>query len=278
MALDIYVGPLSRYYSGRWKTAMVQWAEASREAGETHVLGPPGEEVRAKVHDIRIELSTEPGPAAVVTYVSEQGEVIEATEVKTHRRLILPASKASEVVAAWIAGMGNFMKDKLRNPWVWVDDVDGPYFTDKPGWEPFQALQLWAAYDEHPGSPLPMALPDQLTSDPVYRESTALYFESLYTHLLGIEMWLPSRESFVFTTLDPAKARTRVGFVENLVSELQLLNDRTWKCELEVVKSWGEEAPDSEAPLEEMAKFAFSMILGLALTAEKHKLPMLLDC
>ena len=278
MALDIYVGPLTRYYAGDWRTILLQWAVANQQSPDPRLLvGFSSAEKPARVLTSENLESRDPGIAAQTTFLSNDGEVLEAAEIKTNRKLIQPASVVPERVAAWITELNEALEPNLTGRIDWKDEAEGAYYTDKPGWEPYYALQLWAAYDEHPELRLPKKVPDTLARDPAYKRSTAPSFESLYTSLLGIQMWLPCTENFVFTANDATGARCRFGFTPCLVGELEHLNSRTWNADIETVKSWDMEAPAEGAALEDSAKFAFSVFLHLAHTAAEDRLPMLLD-
>lgn len=249
MGLDIYVGPMSRYYAGRWETIIGQWAGSM----------------------VTIE-GSEPA--------SEEDSSVEACraiEVKTDRKLIQPPSMALTKVNAWIAGINQVLTSLGRGPIEWTEELDGSYHTDKPGWIPYNALQLWAAYDVHRDLSLPSTLPESLHDDPAYRRSTEPSFEGLYTSFLGVELWLPGLENISFVVNDVTGVRRRVAFTRTLLLELEDLNGRTWEAGIEDIKAWGWDPPASDASLDEHAKFAFSLLFRLGHAALNHEVPMILD-
>jgi hypothetical protein len=205
-----------------------------------------------------------------------EGVTQKIVEIKSRRRFIRPASDAGQKVDKWKARLNTTLGDRLGKPIEWPEEYP-KYFTDKLGWNSYNALVLWAAYDEHPELMRPLHLPDSLSDDPAYKRNTDPSFNSRYVHLLGVELWLPGLEHFNFNLEDPAGTKVRVGFTTSLLIELERLNLRTWKADDEEISAWEEEEPEAQAPLEECAKFGFGIFHWLTTTAVRHGLPMLLD-
>ena len=103
MGLDIYAGPLTRYYSHNWKTVVQQWAE---ENGYTfNRITPDGEPA-----DNEEELSSAEVQAAVENW-------------------------RDQILAA--------ISQPNQPPYTpWPEDNERPYYTDKPDWDPL-ALCCW---------------------------------------------------------------------------------------------------------------------------------------
>src|SRR3954471_11068140 len=106
MGLDIYVGPLCRYYAGDWETVVQRRA---REQGIALNV------VRAQ-------------PASA--------------DALRDPKDTLP------IVTAWREGLALALKDEGVSLF-WQEQPDGIYFTDKPAWDCYGDLLLWAAYSEH---------------------------------------------------------------------------------------------------------------------------------
>ena len=106
MGLDIYAGPLTRYYSHNWKTVVQQWAE---ENGYTfNRITPDGEPA-----DNEEELS----PAEIQAAVEDWRDQILAAISQPNQPHYTP----------------------------WPEDNERPYYTDKPDWDAFGAMLLVAA-------------------------------------------------------------------------------------------------------------------------------------
>src|SRR5688572_18597938 len=113
MGLDVYVGTLTRYYTGDWETLIQR---AGRAAGLRVVVQRP-EAPRGGWLSRLVDLLRPRGPAA-----------------------------ARRDVDRWRRDLGR----KIAAPLDWSEEPEQEYFTDKPGWEGYGALLLWAAYDELP--------------------------------------------------------------------------------------------------------------------------------
>jgi hypothetical protein len=239
MGLDVYVGPLSRYYAGNWETILQQMARRG---------GPPVTVIRA-------------------------GE----PRVGLLRRLVdrvVPRKTPdpSSVIAAWKRTLPAALP-----ACDWPDAAEGAYFTDKPAWDCYGALVLWAAYDEHPPKERLSAATDKWNRDETYLRAVESPV-SKYRHLVGnTEVWLPVDFKTPFSARMPNGASAVVGSSPRLLSELNELNSRTWKATAGDVERWRKEGAEFGAPLEVSARFGFSIFLGLTSTAVERRLPMKLD-
>lgn len=112
MGLDVYVGPLTRYYLGEWETVV---QHLGREQG--------------------LEVSIERPLAPKRTWFES---VVD--RFRPNRR-----AAAIRAVRRWQQQLAR----QLRLPNIeWNDDPEGEYETDKPAWDSYGALMLWAAYEE----------------------------------------------------------------------------------------------------------------------------------
>ena len=64
------------------------------------------------------------------------------------------------LVGAWRESLNASLANHISGPLEWREGMAPPYFTDKPAWDGYSALLIWAAHEEHPGSPLPDVAPD----------------------------------------------------------------------------------------------------------------------
>ncbi len=181
------------------------------------------------------------------------------------------------MVIEWRAGLSLSLTDSLAAPLDWREDAETPYFTDKPAWDCYSDLLLWAAYAEQPSLTRPFQTVEDFGEDPAYQRSTAVGFETDYLHLLNTECWLPCEFDFVFRSHRLDGASTQFGSSISLAAELDALNARTWRADRETISAWRSEGSEHGAPLESGARFAFSVLRDLARESIEHKLPMLLD-
>jgi hypothetical protein len=167
------------------------------------------------------------------------------------------------------------LADRLPAPLDWDESAGSPYFTDKPTWDCYSDLLLWAAYKEQHHLPRPEQHVDEWSEDPAYRLSSRTGFQTSYSHLFDVELWFPCEFGFVFHTEDIGGNEILVGSSITLLEQLQKLNSRTWRADSELLHQW--DGADHGAPLEAGARFAFALFSDLTSEAIKHSLPMCLD-
>ena len=170
--------------------------------------------------------------------------------------------------------------DLLEEPLEWPEGRDLPYFTARPTSLGLGALQLWAAYTEHPGHERPTELPAEWLEDPVLGLSLADDFPCRYPHLLfGVDVWLPVRVAEVFDAAHPLDEdeQIRFGSVSALIEELEDLNLRTWQADRQTLERWRAGGLEAEGDLEGQARYSFAVFLAMARKAEELGMPMVLD-
>jgi len=233
MALDVYVGSLTRYYASDWEN--------------------PGEK------------------AARMRGASPTLRSTKQNEDQKSQDLIRPR------VMAWRAALAKSLGDRLAGPLEWDETEAAPWFTDRPGWDGFGSLVLWAAYAEHPTLRLPGTLPEEWDHDLALMRSTAAGFRSRYSHLVrNVEMWLPVAFDITFEGEDVEGRRVVMGSVTTLRRQLADLNASTWKASAADVAAW-RAIPAEEGSVETCARYAFAVLTELAQRAHGERLPMKLD-
>jgi hypothetical protein len=181
------------------------------------------------------------------------------------------------VVKQWRDQLSESLAEHLPKPLDWNEEPDAPYLTDKPAWDCYSDLLLWAAYSEHPDLVRPEDSVEDFGHDPAYAMSTAKDFRSRYSHLLEVEWWLPCDFNFVFQAEKVGGGPVLIGSSVALARQLEDLNSRTWHAELDLLGTWRREGSEHGAPLEYGAKFAFALVRDLADKSVANRLPMLLD-
>lgn len=190
-----------------------------------------------------------------------------------------PPSEVQELVLLWRSKLNEALAEAEQAALTWNESIEAPYFTDKPAWDCYGALCLWAAYDEHPDLQRPEKTPDSFSEDAAYKASNAVDFQSGYPNLVrGVELWLPCEFDFGFQAMGPAGQPMQFGSSVRLMEELAELNERTWRADDETIRDWRRECPDCEkAPLETKAQFGYTILRHLASQSVEHNLPMKLD-
>src|ERR1043166_5537770 len=210
MGLDIYVGSLTRYYTGDWETIVQQWG---RENGVPVTVMRPGQ------------------PSGGLA--SLWGRVFKQTTVAT-------AEQTRIGVLRWRGQIARALGDQGRGL-DWDESAAAPYFTDKPDWDGYGALLLLAAYDEHPGRPRPQRISRQWEQDPVLQACAGKGLQTRYPHLYNVELWLPCELDGVYQIGTLPGQPVLVGSSIRLLAHLRELNQRTYAGTSEEVAAWRKE-------------------------------------
>lgn len=200
------------------------------------------------------------------------------TVVRPDARTDAPSSEEiASAVLGWQHGLGK----SLRAGALWSEDDSRPYFTDKPAWDGYGALLLWAAHEDQGMSTSERGgavVPEKWHQDPSLRKYADPNVQSRYAQLLlGEEMWLPIKAPAVFRSVDAAGNQRVFGNCAQLLAELQLLNERTWKMDDSDPECWQREGVETGAALEPLARFGWEIMWRLAREAVRHELPMVMD-
>ncbi len=236
MGLDVYVGPLTRYYAGNWQTIVQQVMAGS---------GVPVQIIRPN-----------------------RGWLDRLRD-----RIGFRGPDAARVVRRW--------RDRLRRELRiagldWNEDPEAEYATDKPAWDCYGALVLWAAYDELPSAKR-RETAEGWEKDPAYQSSRANP-QSLYRHLLAdTEIWLPVEFDAPARTAAIVGDSIVIGSSPRLLAELRELNLRTWNADDRQISQWRRDGADYGAPLEISARFGFCIFYELVRRSIAARLPMKLD-
>lgn len=242
MGLDVYVGPLTRYYAGDWETIVQQVA---RQQGLQVQIVRPNQPQRGLFHRLRDRLfPRSAGPTAAYRAVSSWRRVLQ---------------KQSRIEA-----------------FAWNEVPEYEYFTDKPTWDCYGALLLWACYAHLPHAKHASVV-GEWANDPAYQTLRCLP-EHPYEHLLeDTEFWFPIEFSRPFRTTTILGESVSVGSSIGLLRELDRLNRHTWSASAEEIAQWRSNGADIGESLEPSARFAFGIFYELAQLAVQHRLPMKLD-
>jgi hypothetical protein len=159
----------------------------------------------------------------------------------------------------------------------WDERAEAPYFTDKPAWDAYGDLVLWAAYSQSPGLVRPMMSVEDWGKDPAYQCSLEKKGGSYASLILGSEIWLPVNFDFVFNADWITGNNMMFGSAFQLARELEELNANTWKAGASQLVEWRREGKEIHEPLEKGARLAFSIFSQLAQKAIENRLVMILD-
>lgn len=234
MGLDIYVGTLTRYYSGNWKTIVQQYAE---QTGTT-------------------------------VQIVRQNEVEDG----------LTDPKEIQVISeAWRDNLSVALKEHTNSSIFWTENHELDYCTDKPDWDCFGAVILWALYQEQ-NLIAPKIFEKDWTDSDVFKQSNLPDYQTKYSGLTqDCEFWLPIDIDFTFRYPDPTGKEIGIASSKRLQEQLDNLNRETWKANLEMIESWRKNIDPNTTSFEEKAQFGFSILKELVKYSVDNKLPMRLD-
>jgi hypothetical protein len=164
----------------------------------------------------------------------------------------------------------------------WSEELETPYFTDKPGRDCYGAVQLLGAHEEEGkpllGSAYPAKLREDWAKDSALNRRLRARTQPRYAHLYACEFWLPHEMKDSFLAPSPAGNRARIGSVFGLLRELETLNERTFHGSTDDLKRWRAEMPNgADVAFEPKAKTGLAIMLELAAAAARERLPMVLD-
>ena len=233
MALDVYAGTLTRYYTRDWENVVQRQA---RLDGYTYQQISPDDRG--------------PPPAA---------------------------STIRPVVGSWQIAMTAALGENISAPISWDEADDVPYFTDRPGWQGYSGLLLWAAYAHDLRAVRPSTLPETWSEDPTYVAAVAQGSPTPYRHILQPTLWIPCKFDFVFQGPSLVREPTWIGSVFELQRQLDLLNRETFRAsEQQLACYLREEIPECDE-VEHAARFSLALFLELTRHACRVGVPLLLS-
>lgn len=257
MGLDVYAGTLTRYYAHNWKTAAQQFAEANGWGYQR--FSPDGT------------------PAEEEDCSAQQVQA----DVENWRDSLLEA-----------------ISPKDGAPYAsWPENNEKLYYTDKPDWDAFGALLLYAAAALRQ-EPLPLTVEKNwdFTAYPLMQrmleDTERVRNWSLF---MGATWWLPIDNLLYFKAPNPAGTDTLIGTTGLLRMELERINELGWQADEETIRGWvrtegypADADAESDGKMgrmqehtayntESLAKYAFSILWQAVEFSRRERVPVLLD-
>lgn len=207
----------------------------------------------------------------------EQGFAVEVHRQQVNDAVVDPAG-LEPVLIAWRDMLSGALSTHLSGPLRWDEGMGPDYFTDRPAWDCYGSLLVWAAHEEHAGTDLPYTPLENWAQHPAVILSRAEGFRSRYGQLLhGTEFWLPTAFEFTFKAQDPAGNEIVFGSADTLLQQLRTLNEKTWGADARTLAAWLRAGAVHGGPFETAARFGFAVMYNLAERAAEMRLPMKLD-
>lgn len=208
-----------------------------------------------------------------------------------------PLDQVVAGMEAWRDALADYLHDEFGCELYWEENNDTAYFTDKPDWDGYGAVLLWALCTEQGIAPPDLLQPGwDYTEDGVYQQFLNAPYDTAYPALLcDAQLFLPADADFLLQAEDPCGNESIVTSSFSLLRDLQRLNERTWRADRATIAEWaGQGFPggqtytvrggkpylvqDERQPsLEQAAQFGFGVLYALAEYATSHHVPMLFD-
>jgi hypothetical protein len=250
MALDVYVGSLTRYYTGDWETL---GQSIAREQGLNYVV------IRPETRSWRERLA------------GFANRLMGRSGAPT-------AEQTQAAVVAWRAQLARELGETPGAPLDWDESADAPWFTDRPAWDGYGSLLLLAAHDEHPELGPPTQAPEKWPEDVAWQAATADGGKgSRYRHILTPELWLPCAFEYLFEAATLGGPPAVIGSSVALREQLYALNGKTFQGSAEDLAAWRRDAPEQGGPFDASARYGLALFTEMAEKSVTHRLPMKLD-
>ena len=254
MALDIYSGTLSRYYTGKWKNIFQEWADS---------------------HDLAYSVHRKETEGLNTADLSE-GEMVQ---------MILDWQEGLQRFLMSQQGLACKWREDEGAPYL-SDRPDWSAYWMVLLWVLYQEQGV-KPFDE-----LPQGF--QLEQDEVFKRRSAKAYESEYPMLnCEADLFLPITEAVFLNGADPFGHPVGIASSVLLLAELEMLNARTWQASAAEIASWRDKysrtifALEDGQPVvskaqdidrfEDVAKYGFAILYKLTRFAVENNLPMRLD-
>lgn len=216
-------------------------------------------------------------------YTREWENVVQAWARQTgqHYQQIAPGGMpdppkwddVANAVTHWRTAINTGLGSNLSEPLDWDESRNAPYFTDRPGYEGYGALVVWAAHAEV-GTPPPKEYSGEWYSDEAYKQCVEPKDGQKYRSITCGSVWLPGTFVFSFDFQDLTGSKSHICSNLSLEKCLSELNAATFKMSQGDLDA-AQKANFSEKPtLEELARFGLALLHGLARKSVEHHLPI----
>lgn len=129
-----------------------------------------------------------------------------------------------EAVVAWRDALAEILQVRIAGPLTW-DETGTLYASERPNWDGFSSLVLWAAYADHPDLERPVAEVEHYRKDPAYLRCAADGVITKYCHIVrDLEFWLPWPFDGTLMAPDPNGNVVGIGSSITLARQLGELN------------------------------------------------------
>jgi hypothetical protein len=184
--------------------------------------------------------------------------------------------EVADAVNYWKAAINQGLGFNVSEPLDWDESRNAPYFTDRPGYDGYGALVVWAAHAEVGTAP-PQAYDGDWFSDSAFKQCSEPKLGQKYRSIVSASLWLPGEFEFSFDFQDLTGNKAHICSNKSLENTQRDLNAKTIKMsngDLDLARK----ADFGEKPtLEQLARFGLALLHSLAVKSVEHKLPIQLS-
>ncbi len=164
----------------------------------------------------------------------------------------------------------------MPEPINWDESNAAPYFTDRPGYDGYGALLVWAAHAERGSDPLDSYSGEWFT-DEAFIEVSQPKRGQKYRPITCGSLWLPGEFEFSFDFQDLTGEKVHICTNTSLLNALDELNQNTFQLTDDELTEALTGISDNEPTLAALARFGLSLFRDLADKSIQHHLPILLS-
>lgn len=217
-----------------------------------------------------------------------------------------PFSEVHELVELWVSDLQAKIANSGGSLCNWDELENTPYYSDKPDFEGYWSLIIWAAYLSKPTDTRPRSFcsMEELLANQVYQAAKAQP-TSLVT-ILESELFVPDERAFVFQAQNLAGNEVYISTTAALRHALEKVNLGSWNGSTADLDSWRRsglpaisetqikeyrpfgflpkrkkfltrQIPEAVDKLQQAAQYAFSIYWTALEFAEMHRVPIVLD-
>lgn len=207
-----------------------------------------------------------------------------ARETGTHYQIIGPDGpppsanweEVAEAVTYWRTAINNGLGSNISQPLDWNETPDAPYFTDRPGYDGYGALIVWAAHAER-GTKPPETFDGDWASDEAVVECSKPRQGQKYRPIVGGSLWLPGEFEFSFDFQDLTGGEAHICANTSLQRSLRALNENTFGMSPDDLVDASRAGFGDNPSLRSLAQFGLALFQRLADESVRHHLPIILS-
>lgn len=184
--------------------------------------------------------------------------------------------EVAEAVGHWQNAMNQALGEHFDTPLHWDESRDAPYFTDRPGYDGYGALLVWAAHAER-GSTPPEEYDGEWFTDEAFQECVEPKEGQKYRPIVSGSLWLPGDFPFSFKGGDITGETAHICSNRSLLESLEALNAETFRLSENDLQEALENGLGDTPNLKAAALFGFAIFHKLARHSVDAHLPIILS-